>query len=80
MEMADRIHDCSGRLYGCKKIHKGFSMCGTAADWFYSDEANVNNKYRAASLIMELEENVNWAQFEIPPSQVTVQLLCFITS
>ena len=78
MEMADIIHDCGGRLYKCEKVHRGIQRSGTAMDWFYSDEANVNNKYRAASLIMEFER-VNGFHFEIPPSKVTVLLLCFIT-
>ena len=78
MEMADRIHDCGGRLFRCEKIHRGLKFCGTAMDWFYSDEANVNNKYRAASFIIELEI-FNLFRFEIPPSKVTV-LLCFINS
>ena len=79
MEMAARIHDCSGSLYRFDKVHGGLKLCGTAMDWFYSDEANVNNKYRAASLLIEIE-NVNEFHFGIPPSKVTVLLLCFITS
>ena len=80
MEMAHRIHDCSGRDYWCEKIRGRSMACGTATDWFYSDEANVNNKYRAASLIMELAESGTKLRFDLPPSKVTILLLCCITS
>ena len=76
LEMAERIRICSGRDYKCEKSIQTYLSCGTAMDWFYSDEANVNNKYRAASLIMEIGNQE--FRFELPPSQVCMYkiILC----
>ena len=71
MEMAERIRICSGRYYKCQKIAEDYVSRGTAVDWFYSDEANVNNKYRAASLLMEIGDEE--FMFELPPSQVFIK-------
>ena len=68
LEMAVRICDRSGRHYTFKKSYEVSTACGIATDWFYSDEANVNNKYRAASLAMEIGDEE--FRFELPPSQV----------
>ncbi len=46
---------------------------GTAVDWFYSIEGNVNNTYRAASFIVELPGPLlGKYQFLLPPSEVNL--------
>ena len=68
-EMADKINDYSGKCYMYQKVFDMYTSCGTAMDWFYSDEANINNKYRAASLTVEIGDEE--FRFELPPSQVS---------
>ncbi len=46
---------------------------GSALDWFYSSEGNVNNTYRTASFIVELPGPIlGKYHFLLPPSQVNL--------
>ena len=49
-----------------------YATTGSAIDWFYSEDANMNNGiYRSASFLMELRMGGNY-RFNLPPSQVSL--------
>lgn len=67
--MSEDIFRVGGKKYISEKSIKLYMTTGTAADWFYSDDANENSPYRAAGYIVELRDTGNYG-FELPPDQV----------
>lgn len=72
-EMAEEIFNTSRNIYTTRRCSHFDGTCtGISIDWFYSDDGNVNNKYRAAALGIELRDFGQYG-FELPPSQVKVK-------
>ena len=58
--------------YTSGKFFSGlYPATGTASDWFYSDQANMNNKYRAAGYTIELRDTGTHS-FVLPPEQACI--------
>ncbi len=70
-DMAKDILDVHGKIYTSQKSIQLYMTTGTASDWFYSDDANANNKYRAAGYTFELRDTGQYG-FELPPQQVCI--------
>ena len=68
-EMSADIFAVDGKTYTSQKSIQLYLTTGTASDWFYSDNANVNNEYRAAGYTIELRDTGEYG-FELPPDQV----------
>ena len=73
--MSADIFEVDQKRYTSQKSIQLYMTTGTASDWFYSDDANSNNNYRAAGFTIELRDTGQFG-FELPPSQVQVKLLC----
>jgi len=71
IEMVEEILIAGGEAFDYLKFIDNYECSGTASDWFYSDEANVNNKYRAAPFVFEIGEYEDFG-FELPSSQVKI--------
>jgi len=71
IDMIVKISAASSKLYSFMKSSAIYFSSGTASDWFYSDEANINNEYRAASFTIELGGEEGF-EFELPPSKVKI--------
>lgn len=69
-QMSADIFDVEGKRYTSQKSIQLYMTTGTASDWFYSDDANANNEFRAAGYTIELRDTGMYG-FELPPSQVT---------
>ena len=67
--MSDDIFQVEGKRYTSQKSIQLYMTTGTASDWFYSDDANVNNMYRAAGYTIELRDTGAFG-FLLPPDQV----------
>ncbi len=52
--MSADIFAVEGKRYTSQKSIGLYMTTGTASDWFYSDDANSNNEYRAAGYTIEL--------------------------
>lgn len=68
--MSDDMFEVHGKKYISQKSIQLYLTTGTASDWFYSDDANVNNKYRAAGYTIELRDTGMYG-FQLPPNQVS---------
>ncbi|XP_065909435.1 carboxypeptidase O-like [Dysidea avara] len=69
-EMRDLIIDVHDEYYTSQKGIGLYPTTGTASDWFYSDNANLNNgDYRAAGITIELRDN-GQSGFLLPPDQI----------
>ena len=66
-QMSEDISNAGGRLYISRKANQPFS--GSAMDWFYSEDANSNSPYRAASFTIELRDEGQFG-FLLPPQEV----------
>lgn len=69
--MAVDIEKVHGEKYTSQKSIQLYLTTGTASDWFYSDDANANNKYRAAGYTIELRDTGRYG-FELPANQVRI--------
>ncbi|XP_065890606.1 carboxypeptidase B-like [Dysidea avara] len=68
--MSDRIFAVHGKYYTSQKGIGLYPTSGTARDWFYSDNANVNNgDYRSAGYTLELRDTGQYG-FLLPPDQI----------
>ncbi len=70
--MSDIIKNESMNFYWSQKSSSMYTMGGTAADWFYSDEGSSNNTYRAAAFTIELPDG-GFHKFLLPETQVTIE-------
>lgn len=68
-QMSADIFGVEGIVYTSEKSIGLYVTTGTASDWFYSDDANKNNDYRAAGFTIELRDTGHYG-FELPPNQV----------
>lgn len=68
-DMASDILKVHGKRYVSQKSIQLYLTTGTASDWFYSDKANENNKYRAAGYTIELRDEGQFG-FRLPADQV----------
>ena len=68
-QMSADIFNVDGKRYTSQKSIQLYMTTGTASDWFYSDDANSNNKYRAAGYTYELRDTGQYG-FLLPPNQV----------
>ena len=68
--MSADIVEVHGKRYTSQKSIELYLTTGTASDWFYSDQANENNQYRAAGYTFELRDTGTYG-FELPPDEVT---------
>jgi len=68
--MSDDIFKVEGKRYTSQKSIGLYLTTGTASDWFYSDNANTNNNYRAAGYTFELRDTGQYG-FELPPQEVS---------
>lgn len=69
--MSTDIFNVEGKRYTSQKSIQLYLTTGTASDWFYSDDANSNNEYRAAGYTIELRDT-GFYGFELPASQVRI--------
>ena len=67
--MSEDIFDVDGKRYTSQKSIQLYMTTGTASDWFYSDDANSNNEFRAAGFTIELRDTGQFG-FLLPPDQV----------
>jgi hypothetical protein len=70
-QMSADIFEVDGKRYTSQKSIQLYLTTGTASDWFYSDDANSNNQYRAAGYTIELRDT-GFYGFLLPPDQVTM--------
>ena len=66
-QISEDIFEAGGQLYDSRRAFDNFS--GSAMDWFYSDDANSNSPYRAASFTIELRD-MGEHEFLLPPQEV----------
>ena len=67
--MSVDIGNVNGKMYTSQKSSQLYTSTGTASDWFYSDDGNVNNDYRAAGYTIELRDTGQYG-FELLPEEV----------
>ena len=67
--MSDDIFGVHQKRYTSQKSIQLYMTTGTASDWFYSDDANSNNEYRAAGYTIELRDT-GQNGFTLPPDEV----------
>ena len=67
--MSEDIFEVEGKRYTSQRAIQLYMGTGTALDFFYSDDGNVNNNYRAASYVYELRDTGEYG-FLLPPDQV----------
>jgi len=68
--MRDAIRANSGVVYTSQKSIDLYVTTGTAQDWFYENQDNVDNKgYKAAGYTIELRDTGRYG-FELPPAQI----------
>ena len=67
--MSADIFAVEGKRYTSIKSIQLYMTTGSASDWFYSDDANENNKNRAAGFTIELRDTGTYG-FILPPDQV----------
>ena len=60
-----------GKKYTSQRAIDLYLTTGSASDWFYSDDANMNNKYRAAGYTIELRDTGTYG-FVLPPDQACI--------
>ena len=71
--MSADIFGVHGKRYTSQKSIQLYMTTGTASDWFYSDDANRENKHRAAGYTFELRDTGLYG-FELPADQVQLEL------
>ena len=71
--MSTDIFEVDGKRYTSQKSIQLYMTTGTASDWFYSEDANRENKYRAAGYTIELRDTGQYG-FLLPPNQVQLEL------
>lgn len=69
--MSADIFSVEGKRYTSQKSIQLYMTTGTASDWFYSDDANTANEFRAAGYTIELRDT-GFYGFLLPPDQVTM--------
>lgn len=67
--MSVLIFDVHGKRYVSQKAIDLYQTSGTARDWFYSEDANTENKHRSAGYTIELRDTGQYG-FLLPPDQV----------
>ena len=67
--MSADMFEVHSKRYVSQKSIQLYMTTGTASDWFYSDDANSNNNYRAAGYTIELRDT-GFYGFELPPEEV----------
>ena len=76
--MSADIFEVEQKRYTSQKSIQLYLTTGTASDWFYSDNANTGNEFRAAGYTIELRDT-GFYGFLLPPDQVSnyyVELYC----
>jgi len=68
-DMAEVIRSTSGSVYISQKSSQLYTSTGTASDWYYSSDGNVNNEFRAAAYTIELRDTGEYG-FVLPPDLV----------
>ena len=68
-QMSADIFGVEGKRYTSQRAIDLYMGTGTALDWFYSDDANGGNEFRAASYVIELRDTGTYG-FLLPPDQV----------
>lgn len=69
-QMSADIFSVEGKRYTSQKSIQLYMTTGTASDWFYSDDANTGNEFRAAGYTIELRDTGAYG-FRLPADQVT---------
>ena len=72
-QMSEVIFEVHGKRYTSQKAIDLYQTSGTARDWFYSEEANMDNEYRSAGYTIELRDTGQYG-FLLPPDQVCLTL------
>ena len=68
--MSADIFEVHEKRYVSQKSIQLYMTTGTASDWFYSDDANSQNQYRAAGYTFELRDT-GQSGFLLPPEEVS---------